>query len=131
MDDFLARALQATRGEMEAFLAEAEREIEELERRRSELLRAVSGARTWLGLEGRGEVGPMPLHYAMALVLRDHGNEGMRAPELTDEINRRGLYRMRDGRPADAHQVHARVHNYPERFVREDGRIKLRDEPRA
>lgn len=131
MQDSLGRARQATRREMEAFLAEAEREMQELEGRHSELLKAVAAARTWLGVGGGREEGPMALHDAMALVLRDHGNEGMRAPELADEINRRGLYRMRDGRPADAHQVHARVHNYPDRFAREDGRIRLSQDARS
>lgn len=37
----------------------------------------------------------------------------MRAADLTAEINRRGLYRMRDGRAVETQQVHARVTHYP------------------
>ena len=57
----------------------------------------------------------MTLHQAMVEVLRD-AEHGMRAGDLAAEINRRRLYRMRDGRPVEAQQIHARAGNYGHLF---------------
>jgi hypothetical protein len=78
-------------------------------------------------LEGLMELGHAPattdsdsqgltLHEAMATVLKDTTVGMMRAGDLAAEINRRGLYRMRDGRPVEAQQIHARVGQYPHVF---------------
>ena len=40
-------------------------------------------------------------------------------------INSQRLYRMRDGRPVEAQQIHARVGQYPHLFIREGTFIKL------
>lgn len=49
----------------------------------------------------------------------------MRAVDLAAEIDRRKLYRMRDGRPVEAQQIHARVGNYPHLFTRNGTFIRL------
>lgn len=58
----------------------------------------------------------MTLHGAMTEVLRSSHEQMMRAADLAIEIDRRGLYKMRDGRPVEAQQIHARVGNYPHLF---------------
>ncbi|MGH8952955.1 MAG: hypothetical protein ACRDX9_16250 [Acidimicrobiia bacterium] len=58
----------------------------------------------------------MTLHEAMSEVIRSSGEQIMRAADLATEIDRRGLYKMRDGRPVEAQQIHARVGNYPHLF---------------
>ncbi len=68
---------------------------------------------------------PMTLHEAMAEVLRSAPGQMLRAAALAAEIDRRGLYRMRDGRAVEAQQIHARVGHYPDRFRREATFIKL------
>ncbi len=58
----------------------------------------------------------LTLHEAMVMVLKDAPGGMMRAGDLAAEINRRGLYRMRDGRPVEAQQIHARAGQYPHVF---------------
>jgi hypothetical protein len=89
------------------------------------------------GLEGLIELGRsadeansaptgMTLHEAMREVLRSAPSRMMRAQDLAAEIERRHLYRMRDGRAAEPQQIHARTGNYPDLFEREGTFIKLR-----
>lgn len=52
------------------------------------------------------------LHDAMRQVLSETPGRRMPATDLAREINRRGLYKMRDGRPVEAQQIHARAGNY-------------------
>lgn len=66
----------------------------------------------------------MKLHEAIDVLLAERGC--MYAPELADEINRRGLYIRGDRKPLPSKQVHARVGNktYRDRYCRDDlGRI--------
>jgi hypothetical protein len=58
----------------------------------------------------------MTLHAAMHQVLKDSPAGRMRAGEMVAEIARRGLYRMRDGRPPETQQIHARAGHYPDMF---------------
>ena len=51
----------------------------------------------------------------------------MTARELADAVNQGGLYEKRDGSPVEPSQVHARVHKYGRLFIRENGRVRLRD----
>jgi hypothetical protein len=137
--DRLRAALTANRTEIEAALAEAETELG-VHESRAQLLRGdIARARIALGLDEpeAGDPGTRTasrldsirtrtyLHEAMQLILAEHP-EGLRPVDLTDQIRRRGLYARRDGRPAEVGQVHARVHNYPGLFVRDQGRILLR-----
>lgn len=73
----------------------------------------------------RGEI-PRTLHEAMAEVLRTAPERMMRAGDLAAAIERRGLYRMRDGRPVEAQQIHARVSHYGALFTKEGTFIKLK-----
>jgi hypothetical protein len=68
----------------------------------------------------------MTLHDALARVLEDIGNEWMTARELADEVNRRGLYRKRDGSPVEVNQVHARTNNYEDLFEKNGPKIRLK-----
>jgi hypothetical protein len=69
----------------------------------------------------------MTLHDAMAEVLRGEPGRMLRAGDLAREIERRRLYRMRDGRPVESQQIHARVNHYDEVFTKEGTFIKLID----
>lgn len=65
----------------------------------------------------------LTLHEAIAVVLR----EGAKTPrELADEINRRNLYRRKDGRPLPANQVSARIRAYGYLFVKKGKMIFLK-----
>ncbi|GGK83527.1 hypothetical protein [Ornithinimicrobium pekingense] len=67
----------------------------------------------------------MTLHEAMRTVLESVPERRMPAAELAKTIAARGLYRMRDGRPVEAQQVHARVGHYQHMFVRDAHGIGL------
>lgn len=72
-------------------------------------------------LEVSGETdGPMTLHAAMRRVLLDAPGHKLRAGEIIAEIDRRGLYRMRDGRLPESQQIHARAGHYPD-LIGKDG----------
>lgn len=135
--DSLEQALTANRVEVERALAKAEVELDELRTRQRRLEDSIRRARLVLGIDpmivaavagGDGlHEGHLPLHEALARILRSQGNRVMSARELADEVNRTGSYRKRDGSPLDMGQIHARVHNYDRLFVRAGGGIQLRD----
>ncbi len=129
----LAAVRERVRPEVEQAVMRARSELEGLERRRRELLGEVERAEAWLGIDDRGSpstdenggAGTMTLHAAMETVLREWGPT--RITKLAEEIDRRSLYKRRDGKPAGAHQIHARIHNYPDTFERvEPGVVGLR-----
>ena len=70
----------------------------------------------------------MTLHEAMREVLRTAPGRRLTPRELAEQVNRRGLYRMRDGRPVEVQQIHARATNYPQFFARDGDAIALRDD---
>ena len=88
-------------------------------------------AEEWL-LEASADQSPtrqtlaLTAHGAMAEVLGTAPQHKMRPVDLAAEINRRGLYRMRDGRPIETQQIHARAGNYPNMFERDGAFIKLK-----
>jgi hypothetical protein len=135
MENALERFRQEHRPQIQAALQEARRELAELEERRQELLGEIEAAASWLGGAGSGperdpelgSSGRLTLHGAMQAVLREHP-EGLPVPELAAEIEKRDLYRRRDNLAPGPHQVHARVHNYPQLFHRQNGRIHLRED---
>ena len=142
MNDRLQNAIEGVRGELEAGLAEAEVELAELNARRLELIALIAQAKAALALEPSAVAdGPdgggagvehssrLTLHDALALVLRENGNQWMTAGELADAINTRGLYSKRDGRPVEINQVHARTKNYPHIFEKQRSRIRLQANP--
>ena len=61
---------------------------------------------------------------AIEQILREAG-EPMRAAELAEEINRRGLYRRGDGAPLPAYQVASIAHGTSRRFRIDAGLIGL------
>lgn len=105
-------------------LEERRAEVTEIERRLA--------TQEWL-LKLLGEQPPIPKeqhfsgHAAMAEVLRTAPQYQMRPVDLAAEINRRGLYTMRDGRPIETQQIHARAGNYPDMFERNGPFIRLRE----
>jgi hypothetical protein len=60
--------------------------------------------------------GTMTLHAAMHRVLKDSPSGKLRAGDIIAEIDRRRLYRMRDGRLPESQQIHARANHYPDMF---------------
>lgn len=134
--DGLERAMAEQRAAIEAELARAEAELADLRERERRLVDMIRRARALLGLtgddSGGDEGGPapatfLPLHEAMAKVLRENRNRVMSARELADGVNASGLYRTRDGSPVEIGQIHARAHNYGRLFERAGGGIRLRD----
>jgi multidrug resistance efflux pump len=128
----LRDALEGARPRLEAGLAEAEAELEQLDARRDELLALIAQAKAALGVAGfpatvaTGGARGLTLHDALAQVLRERGNEWMTVRELANEVNTRGLYRKRDGSPVEANQVHARTKNYTDLFEKDGSSIRLR-----
>jgi hypothetical protein len=133
----LERAMADQREVIERELEKAEAELAELRERQARLEDLIRRARIYLGKEADGQApgefeplpadGYLPLHEALARILRKNGNRVMSARELADEVNRTGLYHKRDGSPVEGGQIHARVHNYDRLFVRAGGGIQLRD----
>ncbi len=111
--------------EMAAAVDRAEAELVAARARVVKLERLVARGRAALG-----ELDPLAkdltLHRALELVLADADNVWMSAGELAQAVGSRGLYRMRDGRPVEAGQIHARVRNYGQFFEVEDAMIRLR-----
>lgn len=134
--DGLERAMAEQRAAIEAELARAEAELTDLRERERRLEDVIRRARAMLGPtvdnSRGGEGGPapvtfLPLHEAMAKVLRENRNRVMSARELADAVNASGLYRTRDGSPVEIGQIHARAHNYGRLFERAGGGLRLRD----
>ena len=61
----------------------------------------------------------MTLHDAMHKVIRESPDRRLRASEIIAEIERQGLYRMRDGRVPESQQIHARANHYPHLFEKD------------
>lgn len=72
----------------------------------------------------------LTLHEAMREVLLTAPEYMMRAGDLATEIQRRRLYAMRDGRPVEAQQIHARVGHYGHMFEKVGTFIQLREQHR-
>ena len=125
----LRKVLEQNRPAIEAGLADAERELAELDARREELLGLISRARAALGDIPPTALKPAPerltLHEAMELVLRENQNEWMTVRELADAINGRGLYEKRDGSVVDPSQIHARANKYQAMFEKDGRRLRL------
>ena len=127
----LRKVLEQNRPALEAGLAEAERELADLDARREELMELISRARAALGetppAPSKGAAERLTLHEAMELVMRESTDEWMTVRELADAINDRGLYAKRDGSLVDPSQIHARANKYPAMFEKEGRRLRLPD----
>ena len=127
MTSELEAALSENTDRIREGLQGAEMELRGLLERVASLEETIARAHSALGESTTKEVpGMLTLHRAIDTVLADNVNEWMRAPDLAGDINRRGLYRMRDGRSVEPGQIHARVRNYDDMFERDSGRIRLR-----
>lgn len=125
--DVVGKVVSANRVEIERDLATAKRMRDQLERDLAEAEQRVASFQFLLSLAAGGDLvaeGRTTLHEAMKIVLQTSPGRRMPATELAREINRRGLYRMRDGRPVEPQQIHARAGNY-DGFDRNDRGIGL------
>jgi hypothetical protein len=131
LDDVLTDLASRHAQELRSRIDRDRRLLEEQQAETAEIERRLA-AEVWL-LESSAEPSPtretlrLSAHGAMAEVLRTAPQHRMRPPDLAAEINRRGLYAMRDGRPIESQQIHARVGNYPDMFERDGVFIKLRE----
>lgn len=66
----------------------------------------------------------MKLHEAIKVVLKEAGHP-MSTREIAAEVNRRGLYRKKDGSEVTDFQVHGRTKNYSKLFRREGATASL------
>jgi multidrug resistance efflux pump len=129
----VASVVAARRDELEADLEAAKRIVESLRAQLTEAERRVQSYESLLAFDaddarspGEIPIGHVTLHVAMQMVLKDAPNQSMRPADLVAAIHARGLYRMRDGRPVETQQIHARVGNYENLFERDGTFIKLR-----
>ena len=113
---------------IEAGLAEARAELRELRARQERIEVLIAKAEAALGIPNiEGDVeGRKTLHAALEQVLQENDNRWMTVRELSDEINRRGLYRKKDGSTVEPNQVHARTKNYDGVFEKDGSRVRLR-----
>ena len=133
-EDEMRRVAEAHIEEIEGDLDEARRALARAQGEVADLERHVA-SREVLAAVGRGGLAApagisdrLTLHEAMAEVLRGEPHRMLCAGDLAREIERRGLYRMRDGRPVESQQIHARVNHYPGMFAKEGTFIKLLDD---
>lgn len=129
----VARVVAARRDELTGDLEAAKRIVENLRAQLGEAERRVQSYQALLAFDvddarspGAVPIGHVTLHVAMQMVLKDAPNHMMRPADLAAAIHARGLYRMRDGRPVESQQIHARVGNYEHLFVRAGTFIKLK-----
>src|SRR5690349_17005363 len=118
LEDDLADVVSRQAHELRSRIDRDRRLLEEQRTETAQIERRLA-AEEWL-LESSADQSPtrqtLPLtaHRAMAEVLRTAPQHKMRPVDLAAEVNRRGLYKMRDGRPLETQQIHARVGNYPD-----------------
>ena len=130
LEDDLADVVSRHEEELRSRIDRDRRLLEEQRAEAAQIERRLA-AEEWL-LESSADQSPtrqtLPLtaHGAMAEVLRTAPQHKMRPVDLAAEINRRGLYRMRDGRPLETQQIHARMGDYPDMFERDGAFIKLK-----
>ena len=66
------------------------------------------------------------LHEAMKIVLLDSKDRKATTKEISDEVERRGLYLRKDGDSPKASQISARARKYPVMFSVLGSRVELR-----
>jgi hypothetical protein len=132
----LRQVVAANSVELQGDLDHARQRLQRARLEVNELERQVASLETLLMLANEvdapePEPSGLTLHEAMALVLKSAPSGMLRAGDLAAEINRLHLYRMRDGRPVEAQQIHARVGHYQHLFAKEGTFIKLTSEDHA
>jgi hypothetical protein len=129
----LERAMQFDRVELQVGIDEAEAEVARLKTEISQKEALIRKARALLeggtaDLSDGASGARLTLHEAMRRVLLEEENAPMAARALADEVNRRDLYKKRDGTPVEINQIHARVNNYPQIFKKGEGGIYLAEQ---
>jgi hypothetical protein len=130
LEDELTAVVSRHEEELRSRIDRDRRLLEEQRAEAAQIERRLA-AEEWL-LASLADQSPTPkalsltAHGAMGEVLRTAPQHKMRPVDLAAEINRRGLYRMRDGRPIETQQIHARAGNYPDMFERDGAFIKLK-----
>jgi hypothetical protein len=124
----LVKVLEETRPAIERALAEAERELAELNDRRAELEGLIGRARSVLA-DDQPPAAQTPrqrltLHEAMERVLDEQRNRWMTVHEIADAINEQKLYEKRDRSPVEPSQIHARANKYPSHFEKDGTRVR-------
>jgi hypothetical protein len=123
--DLVSQVAAANRDETDRDLAAARRLRDQASADLNEANRRVASFE-FLSLATDSPVakGRTTLHVAMRMVLGSAPGRRMPAGEMAREINRRGLYSLRDGRPVEPQQIQARAGNYAG-FDRNDRSIGL------
>lgn len=132
-EDEVAAVVAVRKEEIEADLALARTGLRRAQGDVRDYERQVQVCEALLGLvprpaDGNAADDSMTLHRAMEMVLREAPGRMLRAGDLAAHINERRLYRMRDGRPVEAQQIHARTNNYPHLFTKRGTFITLVEE---
>lgn len=129
--DQVREVVAAHLDELEGDLDLARHELSQVRGRTLELERQVGSLEALIAIadrepkaSGAGASASLTLHEAMLEVLREAPGQMLRAADLATEVNRRRLYRMRDGRAVEPQQIHARVGHYPHLLTREGTFIK-------
>lgn len=126
--ELVSGVVRARRSEIEQDLVAARRVRDDATNNLAEAERRVASYEFLLSLaaeDNNQAQQRMSLHEAMAHVLASVPAKRMPAGDLAREINRRGLYKMRDGRAVEPQQIHARAGNYGDRFDRNERGIGL------
>jgi hypothetical protein len=125
MMELAANLEEATRL-VNSTLVAARAELAELDRKRSELVALIARTNALQrALSPDSVEARMTLHEAIGFVLEERANRWMTAKEIADEVNKRSLYRKKDGSPVEINQIHARVKNYGHLFDKDGSRVRL------
>lgn len=130
MED-LARVVNTCRDHLEVDLSEAQSNRSDLEARLIEADRKVATLEVLLTISSSEDnrtfepVLQLTLHEAMQEVLITAPGQRMSAVDIARAIEKRVLYRMRDGRSVEAQQIYARVGHYSHMFERDGQGIRL------
>ena len=129
--DAIAELVTEHRPDIESDLAEARLMRDQAEAALVDADREVATLEAMLAMSSPAAAPPAAvgerttLHEAMRKVLQSAPGRRMLASDLAKAIDSRGLYKMRDGRPVEAQQIHARVGHYGHMFERDGQGIRL------
>lgn len=129
--DAITQLVTEHRSEIESDLAEARLIRGQAESAFIDAGREVATLEAILAMSSPAALAPTELgerttlHEAMRKVLQSAPGRRMLASDLAKAIDSRGLYKMRDGRPVEAQQIHARVGHYGHMFERDGQGIRL------
>ena len=128
MSELLEAALAQSERIVVDALADARRELAELDERRAQLT-ALIGRAEALQRSGSATTQSkvLKLHEAITVVLEEAGEQPMTVREIAEIINARSLYRKKDGSPVEVNQIHARTKNYSHLFEKTGPIIRLRE----